>query len=135
MSHNLQELKKKGSAEEYIVNVSDMRIHIKNRAHMLTAGKEDLIVSALEKLIALRKRKRQQVVDGIDNPEVPAELGLTQEQYEEMYHYLAIANFEDRFVVPTVEHKYDKDLFELRSEGGYEYPEGVNNDWNVFGGL
>ena len=102
---------------------------------MLTAGREDLIIEALEKLIALRKRKRQQMVDGVDNPEAPKELGLTQEQYEEMYRYLAIANYEDRYVVPTAAYKCDKDLFELRSEGGYEYPEGTNNDWNVFGGL
>ena len=40
-----------------------------------------------------------------------------------------------RSVVPTAAYKCDKDLFELRSEGGYEYPEGTNNDWNVFGGL
>lgn len=135
MSPILQEMNKIESSDMYVVNVADMRIPIKYIANMLTAGREDLIIEALEKLIALRKRKRQQMVDGVDNPEAPKELGLTQEQYEEMYRYLAIANYEDRYVVPTAAYKCDKDLFELRSEGGYEYPEGTNNDWNVFGGL
>ena len=128
-------MNKVDNSEDYISRVADMRIPIKYIANMLTAGNEQLIVEALEKLIALRKRKRQQTVDGVDNPAIPSELGLTAEQYEEMYQYLAIANFEDRFVLPTTSYKADQDLFALRAEGGFEYPEGVNKDWNVFGGL
>ena len=135
LSPVLQEINKAESSDVYVANVADMRIPIKYIANMLTAGNEKLVVEALEKLIALRRRKRQQTVEGVDNPDVPQELGLTAEQYEEMYRYLAIANYEDRFVVPTTSYKDDKDMFALRSEGGYEYPDGNPNEWNAFGGL
>ena len=85
MSPILQEMNKVDNSEDYIPRVADMRIPIKYIANMLTAGNEQLIVEALEKLIALRKRKRQQTVDGVENPAIPSELGLTAEQYEEMY--------------------------------------------------
>ena len=134
MSPILQEMNKE-LKDEYIADVADMRIPVKYIANMLTAGDAAPIITALEKLIALRRRKRMQFVDGIDNPEVPANLDLTAEQYDEMYQLLAIANHEDRFVIPTTSHKNDNDLFAMRAEGGFEYPENIEGEWNVFGGL
>ena len=134
MSPILQEMNKL-EQEEYIADVNAMRIPVKYIANMLTAGDEAPIVKALETLIALRRRKRMQTVDGVDNPELPANLDLTAEQYDEMYHLLAIANHEDRFVIPTTAHKDDNDLFAMRSEGGFEYPENIEGEWNAFGGL
>ncbi len=134
MSPILQEMNKL-EQDEYIADVADMRIPVKYIANMLTAGDEAPIIRALETLIALRRRKRMQTVDGVDNPVLPANIGLTAEQYEEMYHLMAIANHEDRFVIPTTAHKADADLFAMRSEGGFEYPENIEGEWNGFGGL
>ena len=120
---------------EYIPDVTSMRIPVKYIANMLSAGDETVIVRALQKLLTIRSHMRLKTVDGIDNPAVPADLGLTAEQYEEMYRYLAIANFEDRFVIPTAPHKTDTDVFAMHAEAGFEYPEGASDGWNVFGGL
>jgi nitrate reductase beta subunit len=38
-------------------------------------------------------------------------VGLSVEQVEEMYRYLAIANYEDRFVIPTSHREMARDAF------------------------
>ena len=134
LSPVLQEMNKL-ETEDFFPEVSALRIPVKYIANMLTAGDEQLVEKALKKLIALRKRMREKTVDGVTDPAVCEELGLTGLQYDEMYRYLAIANFEDRFVIPTAPHKDGEDLFAMRAEEGFEYPEGVSHDQNVFGGL
>ena len=48
-----------------------------------------------------RAYKRAEHVEGRQDLEVLAKVGLSVEQVEEMYRYLAIANYEDRFVIPS----------------------------------
>ena len=49
----------------------------------------------------MRSYKRSQLVDKVDAQSVLDSVGLSKHQVEEMYRYLAIANYEDRFVIPT----------------------------------
>ena len=51
-------------------------------------------------MIAMRAFKRSQQVDGVEDLEVLQQ--LSADQVEQMYRYMAIANYEDRFVIPTV---------------------------------
>lgn len=75
---------------------------------------------------------RQKEVNKNLNPNMPSELGLTNEQYDEMYKYLAIAKYEDRFVIPTASAQNEEsDYFKLRAELGFEKKEEHNN---LFGG-
>ena len=45
--------------------------------------------------------------------------GLTEAMAQEMYHLLAIANYHDRFVVPTVKKEETEGLFEGQGETGF----------------
>ena len=56
---------------------------------------------ALKRLLAMRAYKRGQNVEGVEDVAVLDDVGLSTAQAEEMYRYLAIANYEDRFVIPT----------------------------------
>lgn len=132
-----QQLNKRASAA-YIPDAASMRIPVKYMANMLTAGQEAPIQTALEKLIALRQRMRRITVEGITDAETPAHLGLTATQYDEMYRYLAIANYEDRFVLPTRRPEEANHPFAVHAEAGFPYPdhpeEGERKP-NIFGGL
>lgn len=134
LSPVLQEMNKE-EQDGLIPASGSLRIPVRYMANMLTAGEESPVVEALDKLIALRRRMRQITVDRIPDPEVPRALGLTGAQYDEMYRYLAIANYEDRFVIPTTRHEEARDMFALRAEAGFDELEGGTRRENLFGGL
>jgi nitrate reductase / nitrite oxidoreductase, beta subunit len=56
-----------------------------------------------------------------NEPDVPAleSVGLTQETAQEMYHLLALANYRDRFVVPTVRKEEAANLYRGHGEAGF----------------
>ena len=67
-----------------------------------------------------------QHVDGIEDIEVLTQAGLTVSQAEEMYRYLAIANYEDRFVIPTAHREYANDAFGERGGCGFSFGNGCS---------
>ncbi|MCV6604874.1 MAG: nitrate reductase subunit beta [Porticoccaceae bacterium] len=119
-----------------IPDVKSLRIPVKYLANMLTAGDEKPVVEALEKLLAMRAYKRAEHVDGAEDLQVLEQAGLTKKQAEEMYRYLAIANYEDRFVIPTA-HREDAlvDAYAERGGCGFSFGNGCSgaNDHNMFG--
>ncbi len=56
---------------------------------------------ALNRMIAMRSYQRMKRVEGVVNTKALEAAGMTEEMAQDMYRYLAIANYEDRFVVPT----------------------------------
>ncbi len=78
-----------------------LRLPVKYLANLLTAGQEAPIVSALNRLIAMRRYQRSVHVEGLADTRALDAAGISEDQAKEMYRYLAIANYEDRFVIPT----------------------------------
>jgi nitrate reductase beta subunit len=55
-----------------------------------------------------------------------------------MYHVMAIANYEDRFVIPTSHREVTQDAYELRGECGFSFGDGClpsDREVNLFGGI
>jgi nitrate reductase beta subunit len=75
-------------------------------------------------------------VDGIEDIEVLSRAGLSLAQAEEMYRYLAIANYEDRFVIPTAHREYANDAFGERGGCGFSFGNGCSGSTasDLFGG-
>ncbi|WP_333842665.1 nitrate reductase subunit beta [Pelomicrobium sp.] len=121
-------------------DIESLRIPMRYLANMLTAGDEKPIVQALERMLAMRVYMRDKHVEGRVNTEVLERVGLTEAQVNEMYRYLAIADFEDRFVIPTGKREYSKDIYDAISErGGCGFSFGAGcggetRDADVFGG-
>ena len=84
-----------------IPDVNQLRIPVKYLANMLTAGDTAPVVRALERMLAMRAYQREKNVDGRINHDVLKQVQITQAEVEEMYRVMAIANYEDRFVIPT----------------------------------
>ncbi|GAB4518991.1 MAG: nitrate reductase subunit beta [Amphiplicatus sp.] len=104
--------------------VRDLRIPLKYLANMLTAGDEEPIAQALEKLIAMRAYMRSKSYEGAPDESIPAKAGMTGGEIDEMYRLMAIANYEDRFVIPTSHREYAEDAYDLRGECGFSFGEG-----------
>lgn len=125
----------KDNPDGMLPNVDQMRIPVKYQANMLTAGLEDPVRLALQKLVMMRNRMRSVRKAGGTLEPVPAELGLTDAQLADMYEYLAIAPFEKRFVIPMRRVDHNKDPFALRAESGFPKIFGTTKPKNLFGGL
>ncbi len=68
---------------------------------MLTAGDTETVKQALQRMAMMRSYMRA-VSSGKDFDESRLErVGLTAHQTKQMYRLLAIAKYEDRFVIPT----------------------------------
>ncbi len=118
-------------------DVRSLRIPVQYLANLLTAGDEAPVVSALERMLAMRAYMRDRHVEKRENAAVLAQVGLTVAQVEAMYRYMAIANYEDRFVIPTAHREYAEDAFDVRGSCGFSFGNGCSDGEtkpSLFGG-
>jgi nitrate reductase beta subunit len=87
-------------------------------------------------MLAMRAYQRGKHVDGQPNLEVLKQVGLTQAEVEEMYHVMAIANYEDRFVIPSTHREYAENTFNVRGGCGFSFGNGCSegvSETSLFG--
>jgi len=113
--------------------VKDLRIPVKYLANLLTAGKEEPVVHALERMMAMRKFMRGKSVHGMSDMDVLDKVGLDEVTLEDMYRIMALANYEDRYVIPTNHKEYagetpfDNEIaFGEKSSCGFSFGEGCS---------
>jgi nitrate reductase beta subunit len=116
-----------------IPDVGKLRIPLRYLANLLTAGDERPIRIALERLLAMRAFMRARHVDGVEATAVLDQVGLDLASVEDMYKTLAIANYEDRFVIPTTHREYAENTFDLRSSCGFSFGNGCSSGGNELG--
>ena len=108
-------------------DVRSLRIPVRYLANLLTAGDEAPIVRGLERLLAMRAFMRGRHVEGRDDEAVLARVGLDRAKVEEMYRYMAIANYEDRYVIPTTHREYAENTFDMRGACGFTFGNGCSD--------
>ncbi len=104
--------------------IDNLRIPIEYLANLLTAGDETVIRRVLKQLAAMRSHMREKLLGGEPNPELAEMVGMTPEAMEEMYRLLAIAKYEDRFVVPPAHRELAGELAEQQGSCGLDFPGG-----------
>ncbi len=109
-----------------IPDVSQLRIPLRYLANLLTAGDEFPVKLALERMLAMRAYMRARHVDAREAPEVLDQANMDRAMVEEMYRILALANYEDRFVIPTTHREYAENAFDLRSSCGFSFGNGCS---------
>ena len=107
-------------------HVAQLRIPVRYLANLLTAGDEAPVTLALERMLAMRAFMRARTMAGVVDHPVVTRVGLTAAQVEEMYRVMAIANYEDRFVIPTTHREAGEDVFDLRGECGFSFGNGCS---------
>jgi len=118
-------------------DVRSLRIPVKYLANMLTAGDEAPVVNALERMLAMRAYMRAKTVDGVIDEGVAARVGLTGRVIEDMYKIMALADYEDRFVIPTTHREQVEEAYDLRGECGFTDTNGCSpgiSKASLFGG-
>ncbi|MBI4123969.1 MAG: nitrate reductase subunit beta, partial [Betaproteobacteria bacterium] len=120
-----------------IPDVSQLRIPLKYLANLLTAGDEAPVKLALERMLAMRAYMRSVHVDRHPNTNALKQAGLSVAQVDDMYRTMAIANYEDRFVIPTTHREYAEDAYDLRGSCGFSFGNGCSDgvtQTSLFGG-
>jgi nitrate reductase beta subunit len=120
-----------------IPDVKQLRIPVKYLANLLTAGDTAPVERALERMLAMRAYQREKHVDNRINTAALDQVKMTQAEVEEMYHVMAIANYEDRFVIPSTHREYAENTFDVRGGCGFSFGNGCSDgasDASLFGG-
>jgi nitrate reductase beta subunit len=112
--------------ESGLPDVKSLRIPVRYLANLLTAGAEAPVVLALQRMMAMRIHMRARTVEGRIEADVLKQVGLSLEQVEEMYRLMAIADYEDRFVIPTTHREYAENAFDLKSACGFTFGNGCS---------
>jgi nitrate reductase beta subunit len=87
-------------------------------------------------MLAMRAYMRARSVEGRIDESIPERVGLTRATIEEMYKIMALAAYEDRYVIPPTHRELEEDAFVLRGAAGFGFREGTGGATkvNLFGG-
>jgi len=112
------------TAEDIFPAIDQMRIPIDYLAQLLTAGDTDHIRSTLKKMSVMRQYMRAVQTNKSIDPELISSVGLTEQQIEDMYRLLAIAKYDDRFVIPSSHREEVSDLYAEQGSCGLSFSGG-----------
>jgi len=118
-------------------DVRSLRIPVRYLANLLTAGAEEPIVSALERMLAMRAYMRSKTVDGVIDEGIAARVGLSGRVIEDMYKIMGLADFEDRFVIPTTHREIVEEAYDIKGGCGFTDGNGCStgiSEGSLFGG-
>jgi nitrate reductase beta subunit len=111
--------------------LDSLRIPIEYLAELFTAGDTAPVMASLRKLAAMRSYMRDVNLGRDPKPEIPAAVGMDEETLYEMYRLLAIAKYEDRYVIPKAHAETARELEELAC--AVDYAEGTRPVSGPFG--
>jgi nitrate reductase beta subunit len=77
-------------------------------------------------MLARRAYMRANTIAGVIDPAIAARVGMSGQMIEEMYHIMAIANYEDRFVIPTTHREVSEDAYDVRGSCGFSFGNGCS---------
>ncbi|MCV7222667.1 nitrate reductase subunit beta [Mycolicibacterium elephantis] len=100
-----------------------LRIPMQYLAGLFTAGDTDAVEGVLRRLAAMRSYMRDINLGRETQPHIPESVGMTEEQMYKMYRLLALAKYEERYVIPTAyaidqQHPPEETGCSLSFEGG-----------------
>ncbi len=103
-------------AEDYkilLTALANMRIPVEYLAGLFTAGDTRPVEKSLRRLAAMRSYMRDLRIKGEGNEDAAKAVGMTGVQIERMYRLLAIAKYDDRYVIPTTSPEVPRGIADL----------------------
>jgi nitrate reductase / nitrite oxidoreductase, beta subunit len=107
--------------------IEQMRIPVDYLANLLSAGDSEVIRGVLRRLAAMRGHMRKREVLGEHDEAMPASVGMSVEDCEDMYRLLAIADYNDRYVIPQAHAELGERLMEQQGACGLDFEGGPGN--------
>ncbi|MFE3290423.1 nitrate reductase subunit beta [Rhodococcus sp. NPDC059234] len=93
--------------------IDALRIPIEYLAGLFTAGDPMPVTDVLQRLAAMRSYMRDLNLADDPDESIATSVGMTGEQIYEMYRLLAIAKYDERYVIPTAHAEQAHELEEL----------------------
>ncbi|OPC78089.1 nitrate reductase subunit beta [Embleya scabrispora] len=81
--------------------IDTLRVPLEYLAELFTAGDPAPVRAALERLAAMRSYMRAINLDEEPDEAIAARVGLTGTQVRDLYRLLAVAKYDERYVIPT----------------------------------
>src|SRR6188768_1293947 len=96
--------------------IDALRIPVEYLAELFTAGDVAPVDAVLKKLAAMRCYMRDINMGRDPDASIPAAVGMTEEEMYDMYRLLAIAKYDERYVIPAAHAEQAHSLEELSTE-------------------
>src|SRR6478752_4854081 len=107
--------------------IDNLRIPQEYLANLLSAGDTEVIRGVLHRLAAMRAYMRKREVLGETDDALPQAVAMTGPELERMYRLLAIANYEDRYVIPQAHTEQGAELMRDGDGCGLDFDGGPGN--------
>ena len=104
--------------------IDALRIPVDYLAQLFTAGDPAPVEGVLRRLAAMRSYLRDINLGREPREEIPAKVGMTGEQVYDMYRLLALAKYDERYVIPPAHAEQAHGLEELATECSLDYEGG-----------
>ncbi|NEC84853.1 nitrate reductase subunit beta [Streptomyces sp. SID12501] len=104
--------------------IDALRIPVDYLAQLFTAGDPAPVDAVLRRLAAMRSYMRDINLGREPDATIPAAVGMTEEQMYDMFRLLALAKYEDRYVIPPAHAEQAHSLEELATECSLDFEDG-----------
>jgi nitrate reductase / nitrite oxidoreductase, beta subunit len=104
--------------------VDALRIPVDYLAQLFTAGDPEPVDAVLRRLAAMRAYMRDINLGREPDASIPQAVGMGEEQMYDMYRLLALAKYDERYVIPTAHAEQAHKLEELATECSLDYEGG-----------
>jgi nitrate reductase beta subunit len=104
--------------------IDALRIPVEYLAELFTAGDVAPVDLVLRKLAAMRSYMRDLNLGRDPDASIPASVGMSEEEMYDMYRLLAIAKYDERYVIPPAHAEQAHSLEELATECALDYDGG-----------
>ena len=104
--------------------IDALRIPIEYLAELFTAGDVAPVDGVLKKLAAMRSYMRDINLGREPDDSIPAAVGMSEEDMYDMYRLLALAKYDERYVIPPAHAEQAHSLEELATECSLDYEGG-----------
>ena len=104
--------------------IDALRIPVEYLAELFTAGDTAVVDGVLRRLAAMRSYMRDINLGRDPDGSIPEGVGMTGEEMYDMYRLLALAKYEERYVIPTAHAEEAHSLEELATECSLDYEGG-----------
>ncbi|WP_166980529.1 nitrate reductase subunit beta [Paramicrobacterium fandaimingii] len=107
-------------ANNLFAAIDQLRIPMEYLAGLFSAGDLGPVTESLQKLAAMRSYMRGINLDEGRDESIAEAVGMTGTEMEKMYRLLAIAKYEERYVIPQAHSEQARELDELACSLDYE---------------
>jgi nitrate reductase beta subunit len=104
--------------------IDKLRIPIRYLSNLLAAGDDEVVRTVLKQLAAMRRYMRERNLGDEADASIAASVGMSVGDMEDMYRLLALAKYDDRFVIPSAHAEFAGDLAIQQGSCGLDFAGG-----------